>query len=422
MSGPIRVLLADDDPEMRAVLADVIASDPALTLVGLAEDALQAIDMARIQAPEVVLLDVKMPGGGGETAAREIHRMAPTTAIVALTAHEDETSVGEMLAAGAKSYLVKGASPQEILAALRGSVLGRSVLSDSIAHHVVAELSTRLQTEQLDESRRRRWKERIRGLLTGGDGLSMVFQPIVSLRTGEVIALEALARFSSKPVQGPDVWFAQAAVLGIGVELELLAIGAAASELPQIPERLSLALNVSPETVLSPRLGRVLDQLPLDRVELEITEHAHISDYGKLRDALADLRLAGVKLAIDDAGAGYASLRHILQLAPDSIKLDISLTRDIHTVRSQRALAAALVAFAGETGASIVAEGIETAAELATLRDLGVELGQGYFLGRPAPLAAESGPFDVARLAVDSAREATGRRPLGLALSRTGHS
>jgi EAL domain-containing protein (putative c-di-GMP-specific phosphodiesterase class I) len=250
----------------------------------------------------------------------------------------------------------------------------------------------------------------------------MVFQPIVSLRTGEVIALEALARFSSKPVQGPDVWFAQAAVLGIGVELELLAIGAAASELPQIPERLSLALNVSPETVLSPRLGRVLDQLPLDRVELEITEHAHISDYGKLRDALADLRLAGVKLAIDDAGAGYASLRHILQLAPDSIKLDISLTRDIHTVRSQRALAAALVAFAGETGASIVAEGIETAAELATLRDLGVELGQGYFLGRPAPLAAESGPFDVARLAVDSAREATGRRPLGLALSRTGHS
>jgi EAL domain-containing protein (putative c-di-GMP-specific phosphodiesterase class I) len=102
--------------------------------------------------------------------------------------------------------------------------------------------------------------------------------------------------------------------------------------------------------------------------------------------------------------------------------LDISLTRDIHTVRSQRALAAALVAFAGETGASIVAEGIETAAELATLRDLGVELGQGYFLGRPAPLAAEPGRFDVARLAVDSAREATGRRPLGLALSRTGHS
>jgi EAL domain-containing protein (putative c-di-GMP-specific phosphodiesterase class I) len=152
---------------------------------------------------------------------------------------------------------------------------------------------------------------------------------------------------------------------------------------------------VSPETVLSSRLDALLDRVPVDRVVLEITEHAHIADYVKLREALTTLRSLGVRLAIDDAGAGYASLRHILQLAPDCIKLDISLTRDIHAVRSQRAMAAALVAFAGETGASIIAEGIETAEELATLRDLGVEFGQGYYLGRPAPLSEELRPMEL---------------------------
>jgi len=408
VSAPIRVLVADDDPEMRAVLADVIGSDSSLKLVGLAKDALEVIQLARIQAPDVVLLDVKMPGGGGGGAAREIHLMAPATAIVALTAHEDETSVREMLSAGAASYLVKGASPQEILSALRGSVIGRSVLSDSIAHHVVTELSTRLRTEQRDEADQRRWYERIRAILAGGDGLSVVFQPVVSLRSGEVDGLEALARFRSQPVYGPDVWFAQAATLGIGVELELAAVAAAVAHLPQIPAELFMAVNLSPETVLSSRLDPVLDRLPADRIVLEITEHAHIADYTKLREALANLRRDGVRLAIDDAGAGYASLRHILQLAPDCIKLDISLTRDIHIERSQRALAAALVAFAGETGASIVAEGIETAEELATLRELDVEFGQGYYLGRPAPLPEQPQRFDVAVVAAGTTAGASG--------------
>jgi EAL domain-containing protein (putative c-di-GMP-specific phosphodiesterase class I) len=395
--------VADDDPEMRAVLADVIEADPSLKLVGLAKDALEVIQLAGIQAPDVVLLDVKMPGGGGGGAAQEIRLIAPATAIVALTAHEDETSVREMLAAGAASYLVKGASPQEIVTALRGSVLGRSVLSDSIAHHVVSQLSTRLRTEERHDAPQRRWDERIRAILGGGDGLSVVFQPIVSLRTGEVDGLEALARFRSEPVYGPDVWFAQAATLGIGVELELAAVAAVVAHLPQIPAELCVGVNLSPETVLSARLDPALDQLPADRVVLEITEHAHIADYARLREALAGLRRDGVRLAIDDAGAGYASLRHILRLAPDCIKLDISLTRDIHMERSQRAMAAALVAFAGETGATIVAEGIETADELATLRDLGVEFGQGYYLGRPEPLPERH--EQVARRSLDATRQ-----------------
>jgi EAL domain-containing protein (putative c-di-GMP-specific phosphodiesterase class I) len=211
----------------------------------------------------------------------------------------------------------------------------------------------------------------------------------VWLDSGEVFGLEALSRFPSEPSHGPDVWFAQAATLGLGVELELAAIAAAVAPLSSLPSVLKLGLNVSPETILSSELSRALEHVAIDRLVLEITEHAHISDYPRLRTALAPWRSAGVRLAIDDAGAGYASFRHILELAPDSIKLDISLTRDIQVKRPQRALAAALVAFAGETGASIVAEGIETADELATLRDLGVPLGQGYYLRRPEPLPAD---------------------------------
>jgi EAL domain-containing protein (putative c-di-GMP-specific phosphodiesterase class I) len=121
---------------------------------------------------------------------------------------------------------------------------------------------------------------------------------------------------------------------------------------------------------------------------LEITEHEAVEDYDDLVDALAPLRSLGAKVAIDDAGAGFASLRHTLRIAPDIVKLDMSLTRDIDGDRAKRALAAALVSFASEMGFALVAEGIETAAELTTVRELGVGYGQGFFLAEPGPLAA----------------------------------
>ena len=397
MTSPIRVLVADDDPEMRAVLADVVNSDPGLQLVGLAKDAGEAISLARRHEPDVALLDVKMPGGGGGLAARGIHLVAPATAILAFTAHEDETSVSEMLTAGATSYLVKGTAPQRILDAIHGSMFGRSVLSDSISHHVVAELSTRLSAEADQEQERRRWTESIRQIVDGERRLTIVYQPIVRLDSGDVFGVEALSRFDSEPVHGPDVWFAQAATLGMGVDLELAAIAAAVAPLPSLPGNSKLGLNVSPDTILSSALAPALEHVAVDRLVLEVTEHAHISDYERLRKALAPWRRAGIRLAIDDAGAGYASFRHILELGPDSIKLDISLTRDIHLKRPQRALAAALVAFARETGATIVAEGIETADELSALRDLGVGLGQGYYLRRPEPLPDDLGELSSSR-------------------------
>jgi EAL domain-containing protein (putative c-di-GMP-specific phosphodiesterase class I) len=386
MIGRIRMVIADDDPEVRQALADLIASDESLELVGIAGNAGQAIEMARTHLPDVALLDVKMPGTGAK-AARAIHECSPRTAILALSAHEDEKSLKEMLTGGATSYLVKGTPSRDILAAVRKSVTGGSVMSDSVAPKIVSALASRLEREQADERLRGEWKKRVHRVLQRKDPLDIVFQPIVDLVTSRPAGVEALSRFTSEPVRSPDVWFAKAAQVGLGLELEMAAVEAAVNSLERVTPGIFMAVNVSPEGVASRRLDDLLGRVSPDRVVLEITEHERIESYPPLLAAIKRHREQGVRLAIDDAGAGYASLRHILQLTPDFIKLDIALTKDIEFHQSQRALASALVAFAREIGATITAEGIERFDELTVLRDLGVKLGQGYYLGRPGQLA-----------------------------------
>ena len=217
--------------------------------------------------------------------------------------------------------------------------------------------------------------------------LHLAYQPIVDLSTASVVGVEALARFGMAPQRSPDQWFADAHRVDRGAELELLAIELAIRNIERLPPKAYLALNVSPHTILGGGLARLLENAPLDRLVLEVTEHAPIEEYADLSANLAPLRRAGLRLAIDDAGSGYASFRHILQLQPDIIKLDRSLICDIHLDKGRRALASALTAFATETGSKVVAEGIESADELAVLRELAVHAGQGYLLGRPAPLA-----------------------------------
>jgi EAL domain-containing protein (putative c-di-GMP-specific phosphodiesterase class I) len=168
--------------------------------------------------------------------------------------------------------------------------------------------------------------------------------------------------------------------------LELAAIRKALADLPLLPEDVYLAINASPETLLSEELAVLLEDKPAERIVLELTEHAHVADYSRLLQALRPLRQRGIRLAVDDAGAGYASLQHVLHLQPDLIKLEMSLTRNIDVDLPRRALASALIRFARDTGSRIIAEGVETASELSTLRSLGVEKAQGYFLGRPSPL------------------------------------
>jgi EAL domain-containing protein (putative c-di-GMP-specific phosphodiesterase class I) len=225
---------------------------------------------------------------------------------------------------------------------------------------------------------------RVREVLAEGAVVTHV-QPIVDLASGGTVAYEALARFPDAG-DGPTELFTAATAAGLGVELEELAARAAVAVAPRLPAGRPLGVNLSPQALLRPSVtGLLLDHRHLD-LAVEVTEHSPVDDYAALGCALAELRRAGIGLTIDDAGAGYASLRHVLLLHPDVIKLDIALVAGVHTDLAKQAMVTALVAFAAATDARLVAEGVEETAEAETLRALGVGFGQGYLFGRPAPL------------------------------------
>jgi EAL domain-containing protein (putative c-di-GMP-specific phosphodiesterase class I)/ActR/RegA family two-component response regulator len=382
---PIRVLLADDEPALRAALSELFEHEEGVELVATAGDAEEAIAKARAIQPDVALVDVKMPAGGGPRAAREIQRESPGTRVIALSAFEDRPTVLEMLKAGAVGYLVKGTAAELIVDSISRVAEGGTSLSAEVVGGIVHELSSQLRRAEIEQQERAARAGEIQRFLTG-DGLTMAFQPIFDLRSRAVAGMEALARFRSLPLRPPDEWFAEAVALELGVQLELATIRQALSALPRLPAGTYMSVNCSHRAAMSPELVDTLHPVA-HRIVVEITEHEQVDDYGELTTALAALRLLGARVAIDDAGAGYASLRHTLQLGPDIVKVDISLTRDIDSDRGKRAMARALVAFALEMDIRIVAEGIETDAEMRTLQQLGVHYGQGFFLAEPGPLA-----------------------------------
>jgi EAL domain-containing protein (putative c-di-GMP-specific phosphodiesterase class I) len=223
---------------------------------------------------------------------------------------------------------------------------------------------------------------------------TIVFQPIFDIADGSLLGAEALARFDcvqlpdgSLAAAPPDVWIERARRVGLGVELELELFRAALDSARGVLDGSLLTLNLGPDALASPLVSEVLADTDPRGVVIELTEHVEVADYPQLAESLWTLRERGVRLAIDDTGAGFSSLMHVLKLAPDYIKLDRRLTRGIDGDRVLRALASSLVRFADETGAMLVAEGVETGAELNALREVGVRYAQGYHLSRPAPLA-----------------------------------
>jgi EAL domain-containing protein (putative c-di-GMP-specific phosphodiesterase class I)/CheY-like chemotaxis protein len=384
----VRVLVADDDSNVRRALAGLIENEGSFDLVGQAGDAEEAVELARRLNPDVALMDVRMPGGGGPRATRSIRESCPRTQVVAFTAHPDRDAVLAMIKAGAVGFLLKGIPGEELISAIRRSARGQTSLSTDVAGTVVDELVARLEGQERDHAHRRQKIERIRTVLLD-DVVRMVFQPIADIATGEVVGFEALSRFHAEPERRPDQWFEEAHEVGLGVQLELVAIRAAVKHFDHLPRSTYLSVNVSPVTALSPHFEEAVSGADPRRLVVEITEHARVADYDALAAGLQSLRLRGARLAVDDAGSGFASLRHILRLSPDIIKLDRSLVADIDADTARHALASALILFADKIGSSVVAEGLEEAEGLLTLRALGVKYGQGYYLGRPAPLTVD---------------------------------
>ncbi len=381
----IKVLIAEDDPVVRETLSDLLAEEEGIDVVGAAANTDETIAVAVRTKPAVVLCDVRMPGGGGPRATTEILQQLPKTHILALSAHDDRTTVIGMLQAGAVGFLVKGAPADDIVDAIRLASRGESALSTRVAGQVIRELVGQLELHDHEAELRRKRGELMRGVVQGG-GITMVFQPIVDLRTLEVVGVEALARFGGKPLRPPNVWFEEAAQVGMRIDLELATARAALAGREHLGGDRYMAINISPETAVSPSFPIFMSEEPLEDVVFEISEHARVEDYDELNAVLAELRSRGGRLAIDDAGAGFASLQHILRLSPDLIKLDMGLTRHVDTDPARRALASALTSFADDIGAGLIAEGIETAGELDALRGLDVAFGQGFHLGKPAPM------------------------------------
>jgi EAL domain-containing protein (putative c-di-GMP-specific phosphodiesterase class I) len=266
------------------------------------------------------------------------------------------------------------------------------------ALHVVAALVAGVLHHR--ERRRSERDDRMASLdaLLTGRGRQTVVQPIVDLRAGTVVGAEALSRFTGPEgaPRRPEQVFTDARSAGIGVQLEQAAIASALPLLREMPPGTYLSVNASADALLDDRTHDLLLAGQPDRLVVEITEHDPVFDYDALTGATAALRAHGVRIAVDDAGAGFASLQHVLHLTPDIVKLDIAFVRGIDADPARRAVARALVGFAAELGSTMVAEGVERPSELAALRDLGVECGQGYLLGRPTPAPHwGAGPADT---------------------------
>ncbi|QDG64528.1 EAL domain-containing protein [Pseudarthrobacter sp. NIBRBAC000502771] len=236
--------------------------------------------------------------------------------------------------------------------------------------------------EQLDAIRS---TSRISALLEN-QMLMTAFQPIYGLAGKAVVGAEALSRFVSDDGAAAELWFAEAAAVGLGANLEFSALGSAAAAARDLPGNLYVSLNISPTSCMDPRLPELFDHidLPIHRVVLELTEDIPEEEYLQFLSAINPLREKGLRIAVDDTHTGAGALSRMIHLKPDFLKVGRNVIGDVDKDGLQRALAACLVDFTDQIGITLVAEGIETVGELKVLTELGISAGQGYLLGRPS--------------------------------------
>ena len=385
------VLVIDDHPANVALLRAVLERG-GLRGVRAYTDPREAVARLSVGRPDLILVDLHMPHLDGYAVLERINDLAAGSYLPALvlTADASPEALQRALSAGARDFLTKPFDATEVLLRVR-NLLETNDLHKTLRHsnawlrEIVGDYRA---TEQAERGELRTQKGRVEQVLRE-ESITMLYQPVAEVATGAIVGLEALARFAGEPRRGPDVWFAEAERVGLGVELELLAARTAFAALPLLPPSMFLAVNISPAVLVDSqhRLLELVDPALMDRLVLELTEHVPVENYDALVSAFELFRKQGARLALDDTGAGYAGFRHLLGLKPEVVKLDLSLTRGIDHDPARRALARALVHFSRDIDAALIAEGVETVHELATLAELGVPWAQGYYLARPQPLA-----------------------------------
>jgi len=347
-------------------------------------DARRVRDLLPEVRPDLVLLDLHMPEVDGFAVIAQVQAYAAGSylPVLVLTADTTTATRNRALGLGAQDFLTKPLDATETSLRIANLLQTRELYSTLRASVDHSARSRRVDRDGAATTRRR-----IERAMRDGER-NIVYQPVVDTRTLQVVGHEALARFLDPGHGGPQRWFADAFSVGLGIEMEWSAAVAALSYLDLAPAPLFLAINMSPATALHMLEQDLFTPHVASRMVIELTEHVPVEDYGAVRSAFAGLRTQGARLSADDLGAGYAGFRHLVRLRPDMIKLDISLISGIHRSTEKRALTRAMVSFAEEVGAQLIAEGVEEPEELAVLQDLGVGWAQGYLLGRPAPLGA----------------------------------
>jgi EAL domain-containing protein (putative c-di-GMP-specific phosphodiesterase class I)/CheY-like chemotaxis protein len=370
----IRVLVADDEETVVDVLRALVGSDPSLRFVGAANDAEQAIEMVVRERPDVVLLDVRMPGGGGMRAAREISRRCPPTKIVALSAHEDADTVIGMIGAGAHGYVPKGDSTDKILRSIHRAVGERRPSHEEKPHlTLVAPLSRRDQ--------------RAAGVARAiiGGAVTTEFGPIVDIGTGRMVGLEVQPRVATLPHRSYDAWCADAQAVGVLMDLELAAFREGRLALRELPDDIFLEFEMSPFTASEARFRRSIQKTVAHRIVLGFSPlvgagGVRINDVD-FAETLEGLRARGIRVAATDAGTGLSGLGHLTSLSPHYVRLDRTLTRSVDRSFSNHSIVAAVVACATQLGARVIAAGVTSEQQLEEMRRLGVHLVQGPHVG-----------------------------------------
>jgi PAS domain S-box-containing protein len=259
------------------------------------------------------------------------------------------------------------------------------VLDNSTIYAAARDITDEVAAEEAGRQVVHDQRERVLAAMDG-QGVVPVFQPILNIPGLQVIGFEALSRFQIPPMRPPDQWFSDASAAGLRTRLEIHAICRAMEQVRNLPPDTFLSVNASPATLLSEDFADAVTGLDGERLVVEVTEHATVEVYEPLQRAIDKLRRRGVRLAIDDAGAGFSSLKHIVRLVPEFIKLDLFLIRDINVDPVKRAVVAGMLGVATQIGGRVIGEGVETEEELRVLVDLGVHCAQGFYLALPRPL------------------------------------
>ena len=378
------VLIVDDNPSNVALL-QALLDEQGMFRIYTETDPRQVPHQLAQNDPDLVLLDLHMPGVDGHEVLTQIKLYAAGAflPVLVLTADTTTGARDRALSEGAQDFLTKPIDSAETALRIANLLRTRQLFTTLRQARLLSSQDSGAEDGAVPETR-----ERILTVLRTS-ALTPVYQPVIDIHSMSPVGYEGLTRFSGSEYGGPDRWFGDAFDVGLGVELEWLAACKVLNLLENLPDEETapfIAVNMSPASVLHLLTHQLCDPELYPRIVIELTEHVPIEDYVAVHASIAAMREGGSRLAADDLGSGYAGFRHLIRLQPDIIKLDISLVRGIHRNKGQRALASALVAFAADVGARVIAEGVEEEGELEALQDIGVPWAQGYFLGRPAPL------------------------------------